>query len=163
MPLAAPGTHTPRRLLSIGVLGAFLLACAGPASGPITVAAPSSAAAVDEVVYRRFRSQEENATLDFVSVDRFTLFYTGRFESRPPLVGSWTQDGAEIRLTVDPARDGATGPVSMAIHRTGRCSLAIYRKELSDGSTWASGELRDDGINLIQPLLFEQKWPDCTL
>ncbi|MCB9676374.1 MAG: hypothetical protein H6737_14720 [Alphaproteobacteria bacterium] len=143
-----------RTLRIVSVLSVLFatLACAGQA--PVGASPGACPEGSTDVAYKRFRNLEETETLDFVSADQATIYFTGRYDDRAPLTGSWSQSGAEITLEL--------GSVTMSVHQTGRCSLAVYRKAMSDGSTWASGELRDDGKNLVQPLLYEQKWPACS-
>ncbi|MCB9671090.1 MAG: hypothetical protein H6736_11075 [Alphaproteobacteria bacterium] len=139
------------------------LACMGTdgsSGGPAAVAAP--AGGFGDVAYKRFKNLDEVETLDFVSTEKVTIFYAGRYDDRKPLVGTWKQDGAEIALDLDPVK-GQSGPhiARIRLRQLGHCSIALYRREKTDGSHWASGQLLDDGMNLAQPVLYEQKWPPC--
>ncbi|MEZ4321679.1 MAG: hypothetical protein R3F61_29665 [Myxococcota bacterium] len=135
-----------------------LLACAGPAT-PVAVSAASAPDGLGEVRYRRYKNLDDSEVLDFVSAEKATVYYPGRFSDKKPRVGTWTRDGFEVTLDLE-ATGGSSAEV-WHLHQTGRCSLALYRRDPSSGAAWASGDLRPDGENLVQPILFEQKWPSC--
>lgn len=148
---------TPLWLVPLVVLP-NLLACTGLALD----GGSSGADTYGDLTYKRFKNLDQVEILDFVSEEKVQIFYSGRFDDRKTRVGTWTQSGSEVVLELEPL-EGYEEPHSIRVNlrQTGRCSLALYHRDKTDGSTWASGEPDDEGDTLVQPTLFEQKWPPC--
>jgi hypothetical protein len=134
------------------------LACAGPVSSPVAV---GGGGGYGDVTYKRYKNMDQVEILEFSSAEKVQIFYSGRFDQRKTRVGTWTQDGPEIELTLEPLKDYADPhSVGIKMKQLGRCSIALYHRDKTDGSTWSSGDVMEDE-QLAQPVLFEQKWPPC--
>lgn len=144
-------------LLGLVVPLGFSLACMGAPGAP-----GGAADGYGDVIYKRYKNMNEAEILEFSSTEKVQIFYSGRFDQRTTRVGTWSQDGTEIDLDLEPLKDfDKPHSVHIDLKQLGKCSLALYHRDKTDGSVWASGDFQEDGENLEQPVIFEQKWPPC--